>query len=84
MVYIENFLKKPKGNLLLGSVKDVIKFHRNLDRKSIVARSNRWYYAAGILQCIFRRRDENFVTKGLCSNIGTVFFFFFGFSNKDN
>ena len=25
MVYIQNFLKKPKGNLLLGSVKDVIK-----------------------------------------------------------
>ena len=33
MVYIENFLTKPKGNLLLGSVKDVIKFRGDLDRK---------------------------------------------------
>ena len=75
MVYIKNFLKKPKENLLLGSVKDVIKFHGDLDRKNIVARSNRQCYTVGILQCIFRRRDENFVMKGLCRNIGKVFFF---------
>ena len=81
MVYIENFLTKAKGNLLLGSVKDVIKFRGDLDRKNIVARSNRQCYTVGILQCIFRRRDENFMTKSLCSNIGIIFL---GFSNKDN
>lgn len=73
MVYIENFLTKPKGNLLLGSVKDIIKFRRDLDRKNTVTRSNKRCYKVGILQCIFRRRDENSMTKSLCSNIGIIF-----------